>query len=140
MRRRLNEYTRKLHELWLDNAHELGCFGNPSAREAGEASGGGGFACGGRVAPGQTAKLERVFAQPLAEIERGIAAEPRTIDVALSAHVFQEERHGRTAMGGRHERARAATDRREMIAARRVRAAGCYFEMYHSASALAREG
>lgn len=136
-----NEYTRKLHEFWLDNEHRSGCFGNPSAREAGEAfGGGGGFACGCQVTPGQAAKLAWVFAQPLDEIERGVAAEHRTIDVALSARVFQEERHGRTAMGGRHERARAAADRGAMIAARRVRSAVRYFEMYHSASALAREG
>ncbi|WP_254606744.1 hypothetical protein [Burkholderia contaminans] len=79
-----NEYTRKLHEFWLDNEHRSGCFGNPSAREAGEAfGGGGGFACGCQVTPGQAAKLAWVFAQPLDEIERGVAAEHRTIDVTI---------------------------------------------------------
>ncbi|MBN3828799.1 hypothetical protein G3O00_35125 [Burkholderia sp. Ac-20384] len=79
-----NEYTRKLHEFWLDNEHKSGCFGNPSAREAGEAfGGGGGFACGCTVTPGQTVKLAWVFAQPLAEIERGVAAEHQTIDVTI---------------------------------------------------------
>ncbi|WP_254601559.1 hypothetical protein [Burkholderia lata] len=79
-----NEYTRKLHEFWLDNEHKSGCFGNPSAREAGEAfGGGGGFACGCKVTPGQAVKLAWVFAQPLDEIERGVAAEHKTIDVTI---------------------------------------------------------
>ncbi|WP_272545796.1 hypothetical protein PPH94_007085 [Burkholderia cepacia] len=79
-----NEYTRKLHEFWLDNEHKSGCFGNPSARESGEAfGGGGGFACGCRVTPGQTAKLTWVFAQPLAEIRRGAQAEHKAIDVTI---------------------------------------------------------
>ena len=77
-----NEYTRKLHEFWLDNEHKSGCFGNPSAREAGEAfGGGGGFACGCRVTPGQTAKLTWVFAQPLAEIRLRLDASGIAIDV-----------------------------------------------------------
>ncbi|MBN3831822.1 hypothetical protein G3N64_08120 [Burkholderia sp. Ac-20344] len=79
-----NEYTRKLHAFWLDNQHKSGCFGNPSAREAGEAfGGGGGFACGCRVTPGQAVKLAWVFAQPLDEIQRGVQAEHRTIDVTI---------------------------------------------------------
>ena len=79
-----NEYTRKLHEFWLDNEHKSGCFGNPSAREAGETfGGGGGFACGCQVTPGQTVKLAWVFAQPLDEIERGVQAEHKTIDVTI---------------------------------------------------------
>lgn len=43
-------------------------------------------------------------------------------------------------MGGRHERARTAADREPMIAAMRVRSDARHFEMYHSASALARDG
>ncbi|VWC98226.1 putative lipoprotein [Burkholderia lata] len=79
-----NEYTRKLHEFWLDNERKSGCFGNPSAREAGEAfGGGGGSACGCKVTPGQTVKLAWVFAQPLDEIQRGVQAEHKTIDVAI---------------------------------------------------------
>ncbi|MCU9956569.1 MULTISPECIES: hypothetical protein [Burkholderia] len=79
-----NEYDRKLHEFLLDDAHRSGCFGNPSAREAGEAfGGGGGFACGCKVTPGQTVKLSWVFAQPLADIQRGVPAEHKTIDVTI---------------------------------------------------------
>ncbi|QVN19523.1 hypothetical protein JYG32_07325 [Burkholderia pyrrocinia] len=77
-----NEYDRKLHEFRLDDAHRSGCFGNPSAREAGEAFGGG-FACGCKVTPGQAVNLSWVFAQPLAEIQRGIPAGHKTIDVTI---------------------------------------------------------
>ncbi|NTZ05668.1 DUF3304 domain-containing protein [Burkholderia metallica] len=77
-----NEYARKLHEFWLDNAHKSGCFGNPSAREDGEAFGGG-FACGCKVTPGRKVKLYWAFAQPLDEIQRGVPAEHETIDVTI---------------------------------------------------------
>lgn len=79
-----NEYDRKLHEFWLDNAHKSGCFGNPSAREAGEAfGGGGGFACGCKVTPGRKVKLFWEFAQPLDAIQRGVPPERKTIDVTI---------------------------------------------------------
>ncbi|AZQ52750.1 DUF3304 domain-containing protein [Burkholderia cenocepacia] len=79
-----NEYARKLHEFWLDNAHKSGCFGNPSAREDGEAfGGGGGFACGCKVTPGRKVKLDWTFAQPLDEIQRGVPAQHATIDVTI---------------------------------------------------------
>ncbi|MEK2601353.1 hypothetical protein [Burkholderia arboris] len=79
-----NEYDRKLHEFWLDNEHRSGCFGNPSARDAGEAfGGGGGFACGCKVTPGQQVKLSWLFAQPLDDIQRGISSEHKTIDVTI---------------------------------------------------------
>ncbi|KVW26883.1 DUF3304 domain-containing protein [Burkholderia ubonensis] len=79
-----NEYDRKLHEFRLDNEHESGCFGNPSAREAGEAfGGGGGFACGCKVTPGRKVKLFWEFAQPLDAIQRGVPPERKTIDVTI---------------------------------------------------------
>lgn len=79
-----NEYARKLHEFRLDNEHRSGCFGNPSARDAGEAfGGGGGFACGCKVTPGRKVKLYWAFAQPLDEIQRGVPAEHETIDVTI---------------------------------------------------------
>ncbi|WP_321813567.1 hypothetical protein [Paraburkholderia sp. J69-2] len=79
-----NEYERKLNRFWLDEAHQSGCFGNPSGRSDGQDfGGGGGFACGCTVTPGQTVKLYWKFAQSKAERDNGVPQESRTIDVTI---------------------------------------------------------
>jgi hypothetical protein len=79
-----NEYERKLNRFWLDDEHNSGCFGNPSGREQGQNfGGGGGFACGCTVTPGQTVKLYWKFAQSKGEWDSGEPVVSKTIDVTI---------------------------------------------------------
>ncbi len=86
-----NEYPRALYRFWLDSAHKSGCFGNPSGREAGETyGGGGGFACGCSITPGEKVRLDWTFEQSQAERDSDAGQQSKTVDVTIpqpeSAH------------------------------------------------------
>lgn len=79
-----NENERGLYRFWLDGEHKSGCFGNPSGRDSGAAyGGGGGFACGCTVTPGEKVKLYWKFEQSQAELDSGAEQQSKTIDVTI---------------------------------------------------------